>query len=361
MEQINKSKYHDNLINYAKDAKENNYAYPKRYCYVLTNLCNLACTFCFQDRKKQEGAMTAKDWIKLTNELPPNSRVTLTGGEPVVLKDFRKVFDYVASKFECNMITNGILLTENLIDFMLGYKNFKVLSISIDNRKNLIRKSANVKEKKWDEKWEHVESMMFYFQKRKKELNRADCVLDSKTVVLDENASDLLDIHKYCVDDLQCDTHAFQFLKGSPIQHSDIMFDLKKIYEPSNAQVYKNWEIIVDQLNKTKVYNSKSKKTAYLHPAVASIIDDSKNLEIDYLNNEKHDKNLYKHCSAPWGTVHINVDGTLFPCLAIDMGNVKKGLEKVIYGKKFVEFKEIIRKHGTVEACNRCGWLQPLK
>ena len=84
-------------------------------------------------------------------------------------------------------------------------------------------------EKNWDKKWKHVEKMMLYFQKRKKELNNSECILDSKTVILDENASELLDIHKYCVEDLQCDTHAFQFLKGSPIQHSDLMFKLEKI------------------------------------------------------------------------------------------------------------------------------------
>ena len=127
----NKSEYHDNLINYITEARKNNYAYPKRYCFVLTNLCNLACSFCFQERKKQNGAMTADDWIRLTNELPSNSRVTLTGGEPIVIKGFRRIFDHVASKFECNIITNGILLNEDLIDFMLGYKNFKILSISI--------------------------------------------------------------------------------------------------------------------------------------------------------------------------------------------------------------------------------------
>ena len=111
------------------------------------------------------------------------------------------------------MITNGLLLTKDLIDFMLEYKNFKVLSISIDNEKNTIRKQANIQENKWDEKWSHVEDMMLYFQKRKKDLNYTHCNLDSKTVVLDENASDLLKIHKYCVENLQCDTHAFQFLK----------------------------------------------------------------------------------------------------------------------------------------------------
>ena len=42
------------------------------------------------------------------------------------------------------------------------------------------------------------------------------------------------------------------------------------------------------------------------------------------------------------------------------MGNVKNGLEKIIYGDRFKRFKKIIKDHGTVEACNRCGWLQPV-
>ena len=69
--------------------------------------------------------------------------------------------------------------------------------------------------KRWDDKWKHVENMMIYFQKEKrKELHSLQFRL--KTVVLDENVKDLLSIHKYCVEDLQCDTHAFQFLKGLP-------------------------------------------------------------------------------------------------------------------------------------------------
>ena len=169
----------------------------------------------------------------------------------------------------------------------------------------------------------------------------------------------LLNIHKYCVEDLQCDTHSFQFLKGSPIQHSDLMFELEKIYESSKAYKYKDWETIVDQIHQIKSYNIKNGKTGYLHPAAASIIDDTRKININYLNEIKHDKKKYKACAAPWGTVHINVDGSFFPCLAINMGNVKNGLKGIIYGKKYNEFKDIIKKNGTVEACNRCGWLLP--
>ena len=81
---------------------------PHRYVYLLTNRCNLACDFCFQDTSKPEITMTAEDWINVTDQLPPNSRVTLTGGEPLLFPEFEKVFKYVAERFECNMITNGI-------------------------------------------------------------------------------------------------------------------------------------------------------------------------------------------------------------------------------------------------------------
>ena len=95
--------------------------------------------------------MTAEDWIKLADQLPKDSRVTLTGGEPMVIKNFEKIFDHVAKRFECNMITNGMLLTKDLIDFMLKYKNFKVYQFLLI-KKNTIRKQANI-QRVSDEKW----------------------------------------------------------------------------------------------------------------------------------------------------------------------------------------------------------------
>ena len=351
-QKIDRSRYHKNLADFSKKAVENDYLFPKRYCYVLTNLCNLACTFCFQERKKQKGAMTKNDWIKLTEQLPSYARVTLTGGEPIVFDGFREIFDKVASNFECNVITNGLLLTQELIDFMLSYENFKVLSISIDNEKNTIRKQANVNEENWDEKWQHVESMMIYFQDKKTKIG-SSCTLDSKTVVLDDNAEDLFKIHKYCIEDLKCDTHSFQFLKGSPIQHSDLMFDFESIHKKSFAPTYTKWDSIKKELEKVKIYNIENSKYGFLHPEVASLIEGDSTLDIDNLNNSEFDRSLYKACLSPWSSVHINVDGTLFPCLAVEMGNVKDGLVNVLKGDKFKKFRKIIKDSGTVEACNR--------
>jgi MoaA/NifB/PqqE/SkfB family radical SAM enzyme len=253
-------------------------------------------------------------------------------------------------------------LSEKLIDILLSSKNFKVLSISIDNRNNKIRKLANVQEKKWEEKWEHAEKMMLYFQKRKKELNHPSCILDAKTCVLDENADDLLDIHKYCVEDLQCDTHSYQFLKGSPILGCDYMYQFNDIYNKSSAYEYKNWNKMKEQFNLIKKYNYSNNKVAFLHPKVDELVGDLEPLDdkkLDTLNFKEHKKNNFKPCAQPWASVHINNDGTVFPCLAVSMGNVKdKNIRDIIFDEEFKKFKKVMKEHGTVEACNRCGWLQ---
>jgi MoaA/NifB/PqqE/SkfB family radical SAM enzyme len=356
--QIDRQKYHEDLVKYADKAFEKD-DFPKRYCFILTNLCNLACTFCFQERKKKHDAMTKDEWLDVIDSLPVGSRITLTGGEPVVFRGFKEIFQRACEKFEVNIITNGILLTEELINFMLQFENFKVLSVSIDNRNNSIRKIANLKEKNWDQKWGHVEKMMAYFQMKKKEVGHT-CTLDSKTTILDENAKDLFDIHLYCLEDLNCDTHAFQFLKGHPIQHADIMFKKEDIFSKHDAHIYKDFDSIVSELKKVKEYNIKNKRWGFLHPSASSIMDPAEEFNIDLMNKKDLDRKAFKPCKAPWQSVHINTDGNVFPCMAIPMGNIREGYDRVFNGQRFKEFRDIIRNEGLVEGCNRCGWLKPI-
>ena len=41
------------------------------------------------------------------------------------------------------------------------------------------------------------------------------------------------------------------------------------------------------------------------------------------------------------------------------MGNVRdKKIKDIIFDEEFKKFKKVLMKHGTVEACNRCDWLQ---
>ena len=112
-----------------------------------------------------------------------------------------------------------------------------------------------------------------------------------------------------------------------------------------------------------KKYNFQNQKVGFLHPKVDSLIEDTKplnNKKMDLLNEIEHKKDSFLPCAQPWSSVHINVDGTVFPCLAISMGNIQDNtIKEIVYGDEFMKFRKTMREEGTVEACNRCGWLQP--
>jgi len=322
---------------------------PSRYVLVLTNKCNLNCSFCYQDKQSDEKNMKTSDWIHVLEQLPEYARVTLTGGEPLVYNDFKNIFSKIACKFDCNIISNGLLLSEEIIDIMLSFENFKVLSISIDDIGN---KSRGVSEKQWKK----LKNNLSYFIKKRDEL-KLNTILDIKTLILDDNSNELFDIYKYCREILQCDTYAFQFLKGSALQHADIMYEYEKIFEKPNTYVYRNLEDIKNELIKVQEYNTSKNKISYVHPNFLDLNTKSSLDIIDIINSPFHASN-FKKCIFPWSSVHINYDGELFPCLSVSMGNVKdKSIENIMFGETYNKFKTEL-KEGLALACSRCGWLK---
>ena len=327
---------------------------PDRYVFVVTNLCNLKCRFCFQSRDKRADAMRLEDWLNVARQLPSYARVTLTGGEPLMFPGFRELFVHVAERFDCNMITNGLLLDEKTIDLLLEHPRFHVLSISMDGLHN---RSRGVIERKW----RRAEAMLRYFVERKA-ATKSSCNLDIKTLILDENADSLFELYRHCVEQLRCDTFSFQLLKGSPMQHADVMYPFDYIFKESPAPIYKNFPEILRQLRMVREYSLQTGARVFLHPKAASLMSDSDIGDIDYINRRTFPKERFLPCRFPWSSIHINVDGQVFPCLAVPMGDVKNvPLEKIVHGEAFSRFKEIIRERGAVEACNRCGWLKPVR
>ena len=182
-------------------------------------------------------------------------------------------------------------------------------------------------------------------------------------MVLDTNANDLFEIYKYVKEELNADTHSFQFLKGSPVQHADYTFPYDSITKKYKAYEYKNFSSVLRELDKVREYNLRNKSISYTHP---DYIDLNTEIEIgnqpnfQLFNLIDHNPKLFKKCSYVWESVHINVEGSVYPCLAIEMGNIKdKSLKEIFFGEIYTKFKSTINKCGTVGACGRCGYLQP--
>ncbi len=346
-------KFHEKNLNYSKIAFEKGNLVPHRYVLVLTNLCNLACSFCFQERKKNADRMSKDDWLKFISEMPKDSRITLTGGEPLAYKGFKEIFIKANEHNYTNIITNGTLLNDDFFDLFLSEKNFKVLSISIDTIGNVNR---DFKIGQWEKLLENLKSF-----KKKIIEQKSDIVINIKTVITDENINELFRLNQIITEDIQADTHDLMLLKGAEIQHADFLFDYKDAFKEYEAYEYKNFKKLIDQLNLIREKNVKSNTKAFLHPNIIPLNTNNKIIYKKYmfLNEKKHNSKNFKTCLSPWTSVHVNVDGNVFPCMAFSIGNVKKQkVEEIVFSENSENFKKEIKKCGTLPGCNRCGWLK---
>ena len=118
---------------------------------------------------------------------------------------------------------------------------------------------------------------------------------------------------------------------------------------------------MVRELERIRRYSCDTGSRVFLHPKFADLAHPGAPLSdlAASLNVPDHDPARYAPCMYPWSSVHINADGTLFPCQAIALGNVRTAsLAQILAGDPMRRFRAAIRRHGTLPACNRCGWLR---
>lgn len=121
---INSFKYNPNI-----------HSKPTNMLLGLTNRCNLNCSYCFVSQNEQdmslEIAEQALQWLKSNNEnneeLPT---VGFFGGEPLLkFNDIIKpLVEKYSKEFNWSITTNGILLNEDIVDFLYKYDIIPLLS-----------------------------------------------------------------------------------------------------------------------------------------------------------------------------------------------------------------------------------------
>ena len=101
----------------------------------LTNACNLRCSHCITNSgekvKEELDLYSILEFIDKLKEIKVN-KLIITGGEPLLKKDFNYITEYLRKKFKYSTIilsTNSLLIDENNINFI---KMYDKVEISID-------------------------------------------------------------------------------------------------------------------------------------------------------------------------------------------------------------------------------------
>lgn len=106
--------------------------FPLFITWSITSKCNLRCKHCFRTEYDKEylNQDKIKEIIHLFIEKGIQG-IILTGGEPLMSKYIFNILDEIDGKIKVGIATNGILLTEKIIDKLSKY-GVKYYQISLD-------------------------------------------------------------------------------------------------------------------------------------------------------------------------------------------------------------------------------------
>lgn len=114
---------------------------PLAVCWIITNKCNFKCSYCeVWDRKKKE--LNTNQIFSIIDKLKKKKvqRISIFGGEPLLLKDIGKIIEYIKSKdIFVGLGTNGYLLKERINEV----KNVDTLHVSFDGSEEIHNKQIS--------------------------------------------------------------------------------------------------------------------------------------------------------------------------------------------------------------------------
>lgn len=177
-----------------KDIFEKNWSHkriPLMGAIELTYKCNLSCLHCYAECGRSYSDMSLKDIKKIIDQLvlAGNLFLSLTGGEPLLRKDFDDIYIYAKKKgLMVEVLTNGTLITDDKIEL---FTEFPVLKLDI----SMYGMTEETYEKVTGKKGSYKRFMSVI---EKLKLNNIP--FDLKTIVLNENKHEIFDMQQFSED-----------------------------------------------------------------------------------------------------------------------------------------------------------------
>ncbi|MDD3012883.1 MAG: radical SAM protein [Candidatus Gastranaerophilales bacterium] len=327
---------------------------PIRYNLELTYKCNLNCNYCYIGENKNINELTTEEWFNVIDQIPPFGLITLVGGEPLIKKDFDKIFDRAVKKHKVNIVSNATLLTDEHIKSFVK-KKLTLIGVSIDGigkKHDLNRNKPGI----FDKITENLEKLKIA------KGNKLYPLIDIKTLVLDNNLDDLPEIYKlasyFNADFLTLSfLRADNFLQNSSIKKEEFEKDFYNTVYP--IKKYFDLEHFKKVYKQVKTLSKKGKTKLRLYPRF-----NDKN-ELDqivrfYTMPENIDiKDIYYPCLHPWVNVSISPNGDVYPCLCYKVDNIRENSFKEIWNNsKYRKFRRYLSQEKVFKSCQACCQLR---
>jgi len=111
---------------------------PMNLILNLTNKCNLKCIHCFKGCNNLNNQyLPLERIIDMLNFFKGNlTNIQLTGGEPMLHRDFNTILKYCIENFRTTITTTATLMNSNNIEIFSGISNVQISLYSYDSKKH---------------------------------------------------------------------------------------------------------------------------------------------------------------------------------------------------------------------------------
>ncbi len=332
---------------------------PLRFFFELTHRCNLSCPYCYLGKNKVKDELTTDEWLKVIEEIPFYSFITLVGGEPLIREDFVEIFKACAkkTKHKTHLVTNGILFNDEIISALVKYK-LLLLSVSLDGwmeHHDIERGIKDSSKSAFKRILNNLDNLSLQCS-----TSHTNIMVDIKTIVLKDNLEDILKLYEFATNK-GFEFFSISFLRNNNMKQNPCLSDtfLKEFYAKNYPiEPYfdmEQFEKIYWEIQKIKKYSKTKIRFA------PKFDNDNPKVELNKIkkffseDNNKAPSEIYKHCLYPWANTIINPSGDIYPCLSYRMGNVKENkIKDIINSKKYLLFKENLKHAHVFSACQMC-------
>lgn len=286
----------------------------------ITEKCNLNCPYCYMDAPQEGTELSLEVFSELINELNNMniSTISISGGEPLLNSNFKEILEKTLNyDFDVNLVTNGTLLNEEIMDII--EKGNITTQFSIDSVDREIYKKSRGKDK-----LEDVKKNLIKLSNR-----NIDLILAATLTVINQN--NIFDLIDFCLENKISNLHIGELIpegrskNNNSIKNVNLSDLLEKLYEFQKENFERISIDIIEQ---------------FIYPIF-------------------YDEKIKYYCNALKGnTIEISSEGDVMICGGIrdktELGNIHEKNIKEIY--KESQLRKFNISVDDIEECKDCEY-----
>jgi MoaA/NifB/PqqE/SkfB family radical SAM enzyme len=323
----------------------NGRALPPLFLFLeLTYRCNLRCPYCYvypagkKPRLAELEELTAAEIAHIVDQTPPWTLIFLSGGEPLVRKDFANIVERAAQKRLCHIYTNGTMISQADAEQWVAV-GVSSVAFSVDGPEGVhdaIRGRGT---------YSSTMSAVEILSRAKRRTGKQFPLINLRSTITARNADSLTEM--VCVaEKAGADYCTFQVLNHTTrLGGIDLQDNLECNLQLPPIKAFPT-HTLADQLSRLRNAASSAIRVRILPDLPASAL-------LSHYENRLQTRDY--RCASPWTVMYVSPYGEVYPCLNYRVGNLRKQpLWKLWNGHRYRQFRLRLLRRGLFSDCRGC-------